>query len=77
MLPALTLRSLLTSICLSRPKSYPIIMADMDHKGSLLAQCVHHFTPAWKSRVQVQVRCGGRAAWLQSCCLLGSSDIWT
>jgi hypothetical protein len=36
-------------------QTFPIIMADIDHKGSLMTQIIHEFSKSFRLRTQLQV----------------------
>jgi mitochondrial import receptor subunit TOM40 len=38
----------------SPQETFPVVMADMDHKGSLMTQVIHEFSRSFRTRFQVQ-----------------------
>jgi hypothetical protein len=44
-------------------QTFPVVMADVDHKGNLMTQFVHEFSRAVRMRAQVQVRRPGLFSW--------------
>lgn len=41
---------------LNPPKSFPVMVGDMDNTGSLNAQVIHQLTSAVRSKIAIQVR---------------------